>query len=313
MREAPLAAMAKPRIGVVTGASRGAGKAIAVELGRAGWTVIVTARSTRKTPSVEGIAGTIDETAEAVTAAGGRGVAMRCDHSREADLGTLAERLRGEFSGLDLLVNCAWGGYEQHDLEGFGRPFWEQPTHHWDRMFTSGVRPTLLTTARMVPLLLKSDRACVINIVAWLHGEYLGNLYYDTAKSAIIRMTEGMARELRPPGVAAIVLVPGFIRTERVMASHALHPFDLASTESPSYVGKAVVALAADPEVLVLSGQTLYVGNLAQRYGFTDVDGTQPPPFRTGDLEKAYGVAEESGAPRQDGGAATGGSTGGRG
>ncbi|MCI4343172.1 MAG: SDR family NAD(P)-dependent oxidoreductase [Thermoplasmata archaeon] len=290
--------MADGRIAVVTGASRGAGKAIALELGRAGWTVVGTARSTRQSPSSEGVSGTIEETAEAVTAAGGTGVAIRCDHSREADLVLLAERLRGEFGHVDLLVNSAWGGYEQHDLEGFGRPFWDQPTHHWDRMFTSGVRPTLLTSARLATLLMAAEHGCIINIVSWLQGEYLGNLYYDTAKSAIIRMTEGMAKELRPHRVGALVLVPGFMRTERVMTSHATHPFDLSSTESPSYLGRAVVALAGDPDVLAKSGQLLYVGDLAKVYGFTDVDGTQPPVFRTGDLEKAYDVAETLPAPR---------------
>ena len=107
-------------------------------------------------------------------------------------------------------------------------------------------------------------------------------------------MTEGMAKELRPHRVAAIVLVPGFMRTERVMAAHALHPFDLASTESPAYLGRAVVALAADPGVLTKSGKLLYVGDLAKVYGFTDVDGTQPPQFRAGDLDKPHGVADGS-------------------
>ncbi|MFI5413959.1 MAG: SDR family NAD(P)-dependent oxidoreductase [Candidatus Lutacidiplasmatales archaeon] len=281
--------MAAPRIAVVTGASRGGGRAIAIELGRAGWTVVVTARSTRANPSAEGVTGTVEDTAESVTSAGGQGVPIGCDHSREQEIVKLAEKLRGDYGRVDLLVNSAWGGYEQHDLGAFGRPFWEQPSHHWDRMFSSGVRPTLLTTARMAPLLMESGHGCVVNIVAWLHGEYLGNLYYDTAKSAIIRMTEGMAKELRPRGVAALVLVPGFMRTERVMTSHAVHPFDLSFTESPSYLGRAVVALAQDPEVLAKSGQLLYVGDLAKTYGFTDVDGKQPPPFRVGDLDKAYG------------------------
>lgn len=164
-------------------------------------------------------------------------------------------------------------------------------------MFTAGVRPTLLTSAKLAPLMMAGRRGCVINIVSWLQGQYLGNLYYDTAKAAIIRMTEGMAGELRPHGVAAIVLVPGFMRTERVMTSHAAHPFDLASTESPAYLGRAVVALAGDPQVLEKSGRILYVGDLAKVYGFTDVDGTQPPQFRTGDLEKAYGVTDEGGFP----------------
>ncbi|MGA8603639.1 MAG: SDR family NAD(P)-dependent oxidoreductase [Thermoplasmata archaeon] len=284
--------MSNPRIAVVTGASRGAGKAIAIELGRAGWTVVVTARSTRQSPSREGVSGTIEETATSVEAAGGKAIPVRCDHSREEDVIALRKSIQDDYAHLDLLVNSAWGGYEEHDLEGFGRPFWEQPTHHWDRMFTAGVRPTLLTSAQLAPLLMASQGGCVINIVAWLQGEYLGNLYYDTAKSAIIRMTEGMARELRAHHVAAIVLVPGFMRTERVMTSHAAHPFDLSGTESPAYLGRAVVALGGDPRVLAKSGQLLYVGDLAKLYGFTDVDGTQPPPFRTGDLEKAYGVSE---------------------
>jgi NAD(P)-dependent dehydrogenase (short-subunit alcohol dehydrogenase family) len=288
--------MAAPRTAVVTGASRGAGKATAIELGRAGWTVVVTGRSTRASPSAEGVPGTIEETAEAVTAAGGRGVPIRCDHSREEDLAALAGRLEKEVARLDLLVNCAWGGYEHHDLEGFGRPFWQQPTIHWDRMFGAGVRPTLLTSARLAPQIIAGGHGCVINIVAWLQGEYLGNLYYDTAKSAIIRMTEGMAGELRPHGVAAIVLVPGFMRTERVMAAHAITPFELSSTESPNYLGRAVVALVGDPKVLARSGRLLYVGDLAREYGFTDVDGSQPPRFRAGDLEKAYGVSEEKGS-----------------
>jgi NAD(P)-dependent dehydrogenase (short-subunit alcohol dehydrogenase family) len=289
--------MSAARTAVVTGASRGAGKAVALELGHAGWTVVVTGRSTRQTPSAEGIGGTIDETAEAVTAAGGRGVAIRCDHSREADVDVLAEDLREHFPGLGLLVNCAWGGYERHDLEAFGRPFWEQPVLLWDRMFTAGVRPTLITSAKIAPLMIAAKRGCIINLVAWLQGEYLGNLYYDTAKSAIIRMTEGMAGELRPHGVTALALVPGFMRTERVMTSHAAHPFDLASTESPAYLGRAVVALAADPEVLAKSGRLLYVGDLSKTYGFTDIDGSQPPPFRAGDLDKAYGVSKGGESP----------------
>jgi NAD(P)-dependent dehydrogenase (short-subunit alcohol dehydrogenase family) len=289
--------MTPSRVAVVTGASRGAGKAVALELGRAGWTVVVTARSTRTSPSREGVPGTVEETAELIRSAGGRSVPVRCDHSLEADLAQLRKTIEAEFPAVDLLVNCAWGGYEHHDLERFVRPFWEQPTHHWDRMFTAGVRPTLLTSAQLAPLLMAAGRGCILNIVAWLQGEYLGNLYYDTAKSAIIRMTEGMARELRPHRVAAIVVVPGFMRTERVMASHAVHPFDLSSTESPNYLGRAVVALAGDPEVLTRSGQLLYVGDLAKVYGFTDLDGTQPSVFRAGDLEKAYGETEPGGIP----------------
>jgi NAD(P)-dependent dehydrogenase (short-subunit alcohol dehydrogenase family) len=211
----------------------------------------------------------------------------------------LVSRVTEAGEPLDLLVNNAWGGYERHDLAAFGNPFWEQPTRHWDGMFTAGVRATLLTSARLAPLMIRGRAGVVVNIVAWLEGPYLGNLYYDVAKNAIIRMTEGMASELRPYGVSAVVVVPGFMRTERVMAAHKREPFDLGFTESPHYLGRAVVALAGDPNIGKVSGQILYVGDLARTYGFTDVDGRQPPRFRVGDLERAYEVHDNDGRPSQ--------------
>jgi NAD(P)-dependent dehydrogenase (short-subunit alcohol dehydrogenase family) len=270
-------------VAVVTGASRGAGKAIALELGRAGWTVFVTGRSTRGHPDSEGIGGTLEETAEGVESAGGKGIPVACDHTRLEEIDRLVSRVTEAGEPLDLLVNNAWGGYERHDLAAFGNPFWEQPTRHWDGMFTAGVRATLVTSARLAPLMIRRGKGLILNTVAWLEGAYLGNLYYDVAKNAIIRMTEGMASELRPHGVSAVVVVPGFMRTERVMAAHAADPFDLGTTESPRYLAKAVVALSNDPAVGKLSGQTLYVADLARKYGFTDEDGRQPPRFKASD------------------------------
>src|SRR5688572_13384375 len=147
-------------------------------------------------------------------------------------------------------------------------------------MFTAGVRATLLTSARLAPLFPQQSRGLIVNTIAWLHGDYMVNLYYDTAKGAIVRMSFGMAQELRPKGVSVIALAPGFMRTERVMAAHAAQPFDLGSTESPAYLGLAVRALASDLNASARTGQVLYVGNLAKEYGFTDTDGSQPPPFR---------------------------------
>lgn len=143
-------------------------------------------------------------------------------------------------------------------------------------MFNAGVRPTLLTSARLAPLMLGSGTGPIVNTVAWLRGEYLGNLYYDVAKSAIVRMTEGMASELKPHGVSAIAVAPGFVRTERVMSAYRTHPFDLGSTESAQYFGKAVVALAEDPLVAQWSGRTVHVSDLAEKYGFTDEDERLP-------------------------------------
>jgi NAD(P)-dependent dehydrogenase (short-subunit alcohol dehydrogenase family) len=264
---------------VVTGATRGGGKAIAIELGHAGWTVVVTGRSTRDRPDSEGLGGTVEETSAQVTEAGGRGIPVVCDHTNLADIDRLAARVADTSPPVELLVNNAWGGYEHHDLAAFGNPFWEQPPRHWDGMFTAGVRATLLTATRLAPLMVARRTGLIVNTVAWLNGEYLGNLYYDIAKNAVLRMSKGMARELRPYGLQAVALAPGFMRTERVMAAHSAHPFDLGPTESTSYLGKAVVALAGDSGVKKLSGRILYVGDLARKYGFKDVDGRQPPRF----------------------------------
>jgi NAD(P)-dependent dehydrogenase (short-subunit alcohol dehydrogenase family) len=271
------------KVAVVTGASRGAGRAIALVLGEAGATVYVTGRSSRGGPTTDDLPGTIDDTAEAVTARGGTGIAVRCDHTDDSQVEALFQRVGREQGRLDLLVNNAWGGYEQHDLTGFLRPFWEQPLRHWDGMFTAGLRAHLAASYFAAPLMLPQGRGLIVCTTAWDRGRYLGNLFYDLAKAAVNRLAWGLARELRRHGVAAVALAPGFMRTERVMAAHAERPFDLGPTESPEYLGRAVGALAADPEVMQKTGQVLTVGDLAREYGFTDVDGRQPPPFRLPD------------------------------
>jgi NAD(P)-dependent dehydrogenase (short-subunit alcohol dehydrogenase family) len=147
-------------------------------------------------------------------------------------------------------------------------------------MFVAGVRAHLVASRQAVPLMLPRRRGLVVSTVAWAFDRYLMNLYYDVAKAAIVRMAFGMAEELRPHGIAAVAVAPGFMRTERVMAAHARQPFDLAVTESPEYLGRAVRALATDPDVLRWSGRLLTAGELARAYGFTDLDGRQPEPFR---------------------------------
>ena len=268
------------RVAVVTGASRGAGRAIARALGEAGATVYVTGRSTRAAGTTEGLPGTVEDAADEVTMLGGRGIAVRCDHTVDADVEALFRRVRDEQGRLDLLVNNAWGGYERYTESEFDAPFWEQPLWRWDGMFTAGVRAQLVTSRAAAPLLLAGGRGLIVATVAWAYDAYLGNLIYDAAKAAVIRMTFGMAEELRPHGVAAVALAPGFMRTERVLAVHAASPFDLGATESPEYLARAVVALARDPEVMLRSGRPWTVGELAREYGFTDGDGRQPPPFR---------------------------------
>jgi NAD(P)-dependent dehydrogenase (short-subunit alcohol dehydrogenase family) len=257
-------------VALVTGASRGAGRGIALVLGEAGATVYVTGRSVRGAPSGPGRDGTIEETAEALTERGGTGVPVRCDHTSDAEVAALAERLRREQGRLDLLVNNAWGGYERRPGEEeagfFGVPFWEQPLWRWEAMFTSGVRAHFLTARHAAPLLLESSGKrprLIVSTLAWAFGAYLGNVLYDSAKAATARMAFGMAEDLRDHGVAAVALAPGH----------------LGVSETPEYLGRAVATLAADPDVMGRTGELLTVGGLAREYGFTDLDGTRPEPF----------------------------------
>jgi len=271
-------------VAIVTGASRGAGRAIAVVLGETRARVYVTGRSVRGEGTTEDLPGTIDETAEEIDRRGGFGVPVRCDHTVDADVERLLERVRRETGRLDLLVNNAWGGYEGHDYRTFAAPFWEQPRQRWDAMFTAGVRAHLVMSQLAAPLLTSrspADRPGLIaSTIAWSFGRPLGNAVYDVAKASLVRLAYVMAQELRPHRVAAVAIAPGFMRTERVMAAHAAEPFDLSGTESPEYLGRAVASLAADPDVMRRTGEVLTAGDLARDYGFTDLDGTRPEAFR---------------------------------
>jgi NAD(P)-dependent dehydrogenase (short-subunit alcohol dehydrogenase family) len=275
------------KVTVVTGGSRGAGRGIAVTLGAAGSTVYVTGRSVNGQATTEDLPGTIEETAEIVTMRGGTGIPVRCDHTVDSEVEELFERVRREQGRIDLLVNNAWGGYEHHDYQKFSAPLYEQPLRHWEGMFTSGVRAALIASRFAVPLMLPRRRGLIINITAWDRDKFLVNVFYDVAKSAINRMTYGMARELKPYNVAAIALAPGFMRTERVAAAFeaAGNKDYLNITESPEYVGRAVVALAGDENIIDKSGRVLAVGDVADEYGFTDIDGRRIPAFRMPDQE----------------------------
>jgi NAD(P)-dependent dehydrogenase (short-subunit alcohol dehydrogenase family) len=272
-------------ITVVTGASRGAGRGIAVTLGAAGATVYITGRSVKGQATTENLPGTIEETAEILTARGGTGIPVRCDHTDDSDVEALFARVKHEQGRIDLLVNSAWGGYEHHDHRQFSAPFYEQPLRHWEGMFTAGVRAALISSRFAALLMLPRQQGLIINITAWDREKFLVNVFYDVAKAAINRMTYGMARELRAHNIAAISLAPGFMRTERVTgAFEAAGNKDYVNfTESPEYVGRAVVALAADPKIMDKSGRVFAVGDLADEYGFTDIDGRRIPAFRMPD------------------------------
>ena len=268
------------RVALVAGASRGVGRGVALALGEAGATVFVTGR-TLKSARRRDVRGSIDETASDVSRAGGRGIAVQTDHTRVEDVRALFARVGAEAGRLDVLVNAVWGGNEG----GMGRgPFWEQPLAQWDTMMRSGVWAALLTTRFAAPLF--HDGALVATVTFADRGWYTGHLYDDLAKASLARLAFGMAQDLRPRGVASVAVSPGFVRTERVLAAHdatertwARVP-ELAGSESPRYVGRAIAALAADPAAFARTGETLLVADLARQYGVTDLDGSQPAAFR---------------------------------
>ena len=273
------------RVAVVTGASRGAGRAIAAVLGERGATVYVTGRSVLGQPTTDNLPGTIEESAEEVTRRGGKGIAVRCDHTDEADVQALFRKVRDEQGRLDILVNNAWGGYEgERPMPAY---FWQAPLRLWDAMIERGLKTHLLATYFAIPLMIESAAArapgLIVSTVAWDHDKYIGN-FYDVAKHSIVRLLWGLALELRQHHIATVALAPGFMRTERVM-SYAKGEADwrklswLKKSESPEYLGRAVAALAGDSRLMRKSGKAFHVGELAREFGFTDVDGRRVPPF----------------------------------
>lgn len=277
----------KNRIAVVTGASRGGGRGIALVLGEEGATVYVTGRSVRDNPTPEGLPETIDETAELVTARGGVGIPVRCDHTVDSEVGSLFERVEKEQGRLDILVNNVWGGYEK-GFENWYDSFWEQPLWRWEQMFSAGVRAHYTASRLAAPLMLPNRRGLIVSTTFWDRGKCLTNPIYDLAKNAINRLAYVMALDLREHDIAAMALSPGWMRTEQVLRDYDITPDDLSyqvfegheRTESVYYIGRAVAALATDPNVMEKSGRILAVGDLAHEYGFTDIDGRQPPAYR---------------------------------
>ncbi len=270
------------KVAVVSGASRGAGRGIAVVLGEAGATVYVTGRSVRGAATTDNIPGTIDDTAEQVTARGGRGIAVRCDHTVDEQVEALFKRVEKEQGRLDILVNNAWGGYESPGLAP--SHFWKAPLRLWEGMFVAGLRAHLVASYFAIPVMLPQRQGLIVSTVAWDHDKYIGS-FYDVAKHAIVRMIYGLALELRKHNIAAIAVAPGFMRTERVLKAYKTDEQHwqtipaLKQTETPEYVGRAIVMLAADPEVMRKSGRAFRAGELAPEYGFTDADRRRVPPF----------------------------------
>jgi NAD(P)-dependent dehydrogenase (short-subunit alcohol dehydrogenase family) len=285
--EVPLAG----RIALVAGATRGAGRALAVELGRAGATVYVTGRTTREhTSEVGRSTETIEETAELVTKAGGTGIAVPTDHLDEDQVRALVARVDRDQGRLDILVNDLWGG--EHLLVGsvFGKKSWETPLSDGLRILELGVRSHVITAALALPLLVRSDAPLHVEVTdgtAASNRRYRENLYYDLAKNAPIRIAFGLGEELAEYGGTAVAVTPGFLRSEQMLTHFgvtetnwrdavAREP-DFAIAESPRYLARAVAALAADPDRAARwNGKSASSAELARTYGVRDVDGSQP-------------------------------------
>ncbi|PAD74630.1 oxidoreductase [Bacillus licheniformis] len=268
----------KGKIALVTGGSRGAGRAIAAELGKAGATVYITGRSIRGA-STNQWPGTIDDTVSQIEASGGKAIAVRCDHTNDAETEAVIAKIREEQGKLDILINNVWGA---HDLGVEAKPFWELSLKNWDTMFAAGVRAQLATNHFAVPLLRENKQALIIHTTFWDENKYTGQFYYDLAKNAIVRMAYGLSLELKRDNIAVIAVSPGFMRTELVLKYHEsdeAHWRESEDLRRTYYVGRGITALAKDPDVMEKSGRALRVGDLAKEYQFTDVDGRYIPPF----------------------------------
>ncbi|WP_040984293.1 SDR family NAD(P)-dependent oxidoreductase [Oceanobacillus jeddahense] len=269
------------KIALVTGGSRGAGRGIAVELGKAGATVYVTGRSVRGA-STNNWPGTVNDTVLEIEAVGGKGIAVQCDHTNDVETEAVISQIRKEQGKLDILINNVWGA---HDLGVEGKPFWELSLKNWDTMFTAGVRAQLAVNHFAVPLLRENKQAFIVHTTFWDHGKYTGQFYYDLAKNALVRMVYGLSMELKEDNIAVLAVSPGFMRTELVLKYHGAdeehwtEADDLKQTETPYYVGRGITALANDPNVMGKNGQVFRAGELAKEYGFTDIDGRYIPPF----------------------------------
>ena len=268
---------------MVAGATRGAGRGIAQMLGEAGATVYCTGRSTLESGATPGRPETIDQTADLVTRAGGRGIPVRVDHTVEADVVRLFDVVRAESGRLDILVNDVWGG---DDLTEWGTPFWKADLGKGRRIMETAVWGHILTARHGVPLMIERNAGLLVEITDGDFLGYRGAFFYDFAKANGIRLAYSLAAELADTGITALALTPGFLRSEAMLARFGVTEENwregvkadphFVESETPSFVGRAVVALATDPRVRVKAGQVFASWTLAREYGFTDIDGRSP-------------------------------------
>jgi len=252
---------------LVTGATRSVGRGIALGLAEAGATVYVTGRSIT------------EHRAEEITKAGGRGIAVPCDHSDDDAVKAVFDQIANQAGRLDILVNNAWGGYtrlrNRSANKGFKwkDPFWKQPLDLWGEMHQVGVRSNYVAASFAAPMMIAQGSGLIVNISFYAARKYYGNVAYGAAKAATDAMSRDMAHELKPYGVSVLSLYPGHVIDRKKGR--------MPKRETAQFVGRAIAALAADPDIMARSGQIQEAALLARAYGFTDLDGTQPEPYDT--------------------------------
>jgi NAD(P)-dependent dehydrogenase (short-subunit alcohol dehydrogenase family) len=273
----------KDKIAVVAGATRGAGRGIACMLGELGATVYCTGRSVRGKPATGSRTETIEETAEMVTSYGGKGIFHQADHTDEKQVIALFERVQGEYGRLDILVNDIWGG---DSLTEWGKPFWELDWDNGRKILERAIHTHIITARHGAPLMIEKNQGLIVEITDGDHMGYRGTLFYDLAKMGAIRMAYDMAQDLRDFNITALAVTPGFLRSEEMLDYFGVTEENwrdgvekdrhFIASETPYYVGRAIAALAADPNVHEKAGQVWASWTLAKEYGFVDVDGRQP-------------------------------------
>ena len=271
------------QVALVAGATRGAGRGIARELGLAGAKVYCTGRSTAGHPATPGRPETVEETAQLIAGAGGAAVAVRVDHTQDAEVEALAARLRADEGRLDILVNDIWGG---DDLIDWGAKFWTLDLAAVRTLVDRSILSHLFTSRFMAPMMVEAKRGLIVEITDGELNGYRGQLLYDLVKASVNRLGYAMAWDLVGTGVTALTVSPGFLRSEAILEGFGVteanwreaiaKSSDFAYSETPRYIGRGVAALAADPRVGDKAGLALFVSTLADEYGFTDVDGTRP-------------------------------------
>jgi NAD(P)-dependent dehydrogenase (short-subunit alcohol dehydrogenase family) len=279
------------KVALVAGATRGAGRGIAVELGAAGAIVYVTGRTTRTQQSEYQRPETIEETAELVTAAGGTSIAVQVDHLVPEQVERLVARIQAEQQRLDILVNDVWGG---EMLKEWDKPVWEHNLENGLRLLDLGVRTHLITAHVALPLLIERPGGLLVEVTdgtdEYNAQHYRINPFYDLAKVSVNRLGWAHAKDLARHGATSVSITPGWLRSEMMLEAFGVTEQNwrdatqriphFAISETPRFVGRAIAALAADPDRARWNGQSLSSGQLAQVYGFTDLDGSRPDAWR---------------------------------